>query len=254
MIFEQEHIIFEILDVFHFDQSFTKRTASNRNFDAVSFRYKANTIIETSKQQIELNDNSICYFPSNVPYTRISQNDKLIVIHFKSFNYHSNHIEYFLPSKPEKYRILFEQILSTWDSKDISYKHDSAAILNKIFAEFCKDNFSVCKEDKIADSVLYIKKNYLQQDFSLSVAAGKSLMSEQYFRKLFKKEFGISPKKYVIENRIKRAQALILTNHYTVSEIAELCGYTDYNYFSTEFKKATGVSPSQYSYNFENQT
>lgn len=253
MIFEQEYIIFDILDVLFLDQSFMKKTDSNRNFDAISFRYKSDTIIESSKEQIELHDDSICYFPSNVPYTRISQNDKLIVIHFKSFNYHSNNIEYFSPSEPQKYRTLFQQILKTWDSKDISYKHDSASILHKIFSEFYKDNSSVCKEDKITESVLYIKKNYLQQDFSLSVAASKSHMSEQYFRKLFKREFGMSPKRYIIEGRIKRAQALILTNHYTISEIAELCGYTDYNYFSTEFKKATGVSPSQYYYNFEKQ-
>ena len=113
---------------------------------------------------------------------------------------------------------------------------------------------SVCKEDRIKESVLYIKKNYLQQDFSLSVAASKSFMSEQYFRKLFKEEFGISPKKYVIGNRIKRAQALILTNHYTISEISALCGYTDYNHFSTEFKRITGTSPSKYYYNYVNQT
>ena len=254
MIFEQEFIIFEILDVFFLDQSYMKKNNSNRNFDAISFRYESNTVIETAKQQIELHNDSICYFPSNTPYTRISQNDKLIVIHFKAFNYHSNNIEYFSPNEPQKYRELFRQILNAWDDKDISYKHDSAAILHKIFSEFYKDNSSVCKEDKIAESVIYIKKNYLQHDFSLSVAASKSLMSEQYFRKLFKKEFGMSPKKYIIENRIKRAQALILTNHYTISEISELCGYADYNHFSTEFKKATGVSPSQYYYNFEKQS
>lgn len=250
MIFEQEHIIFELLDVFYLEQSFMKKFNTNRNFDAISFRYNSDTIIETKKQQIELYDDSICYFPSNVPYTRISKNDKLIVIHFKVFNYHSNKIEYFSPTQPQKYRELFKQILSTWENKDISYKHDCSAILNRIFSEFYKDNSYVCKNDKISESIIYIKKNYLQQDFSIASAASKSFMSEQYFRKLFKQEFGISPKKYVIENRIKRAQALLLTNHYTISEISELCGYSDYNHFSTEFKKITGTSPSQYSYNY----
>ena len=122
--------------------------------------------------------------------------------------------------------------------------------MHKLFAEFYKDNSNICNDEKISEGVLYIQKNYLQQDFSLSAAARKSHMSEQYFRRLFKKEFGISPKKYVIENRIKRAEALILTNHYTIGEISELCGYTDYNYFSSEFKKITGTSPSQYFYNY----
>lgn len=253
LIFEQEYIIFELLDVFYLEQSFMKKFNTNRNFDAISFRYNSDTIIETENQQFELHDDSICYFPSNVPYTRISKNDKLIVIHFKAFNYHSKNIEYFSPNKPQKYRELFEQILNIWDNKDISYKHDSASILHKIFSELYKDNMSVCKDDKITESVLYIKKNYLLQDFSVSEAASKSFISEQYFRKLFKKEFSISPKRYVIENRIKRAQALILTNNYSIAEISELCGYSDYNHFSTEFKKITGVSPSQYFYNYNEQ-
>ena len=102
--------------------------------------------------------------------------------------------------------------------------------------------------------MVFYNSDTLQQDFSISEAAIKSFISEQYFRKLFKKEFGISPKKYVIEHRIKRAQALILTNHYTIAEISELCGYSDYNHFSTEFKKITGTSPSQYFYNYTNQS
>jgi len=250
LIFEQEYIVFELFDVLYAEQSYAKRITTDRNFEALSFRFKSNTVIETDKQQIELCDNSICYFPSNVPYTRISKEDKLVVIHFKTFNYHTNSIECIFPDEPEKYRELFTKLLDTWNNKDVSYKHESAALLNRIFSELYKDNAAICSENKISEGVLYIKKNFFQQDFSLSDAASKSFMSEQYFRRLFKKEFGMSPKKYVIENRIKRAQALILTNHYTISEISELCGYSDYNHFSTEFKKITGISPSKYCYNY----
>lgn len=76
-------------------------------------------------------------------------------------------------------------------------------------------------------------------------------MSEVYFRKLFKKEFNTSPKKYVIDSRIKHAVSLINSGLYTLKEIASLCGYTDYKYFSVEFKKMTGKSPSEYTYSFK---
>lgn len=80
-------------------------------------------------------------------------------------------------------------------------------------------------------------------DFSLAEAAQKSFVSEVYFRKLFKKEFNTSPKKYVIDSRIKHAVSLINSGLYTLKKIASLCGYTDYKYFSVEFKKNDGQKP-----------
>ena len=76
-------------------------------------------------------------------------------------------------------------------------------------------------------------------------------MSEVYFRKLFKEEYGISPQKYIINLRMQYAKGLISTGYYSLNEVAYMSGYTDYKYFSVEFKKSMGVSPSEYLYNYE---
>ena len=76
----------------------------------------------------------------------------------------------------------------------------------------------------------------------------KKFKSDERFAKLFKKEFGISPKQYVINKRIKYASSLIIAGYHTLSEISSLCGYNDYKHFSVEFKKIVGVSPSKYIY------
>ena len=89
-----------------------------------------------------------------------------------------------------------------------------------IFAELYKDNKKIYKlNSKIDASVEYIEKNYLRKDFSLIEAAEISYISDTYFRKLFKKEFGISPKQYVINKRIKYASSLIIAGYHTLSEI-----------------------------------
>ena len=80
--------------------------------------------------------------------------------------------------------------------------------------------------------------------------AEQSFMSEVYFRKLFKSSYGISPQKYIIRLRIQHAKGLISIGYYSLKEIALMSGYTDYKYFSTEFKKQVGVSPSDYIYNY----
>ena len=250
MIFEQEYIIFEILDVLFFDQKNSRTNNSNRNFDAISFRYKADTTLNTYKQQIEVSDDSICYVPSNLSYTRKSKKDKLIVIHFKAFNYHSEMIEWFSPENPEKYRKLFNEMLDCWNKKEVSYKNECSALFSKILSEMYKDNQPAYKNKKIGESIIYMEKNCLRNDFSLAVAAAKSFMSEPYFRRLFKKEFSMSPKQYVIERRMEYAKALIIAGYFSIQEISKLCGYNDQKHFSAEFKKITGVSPSKYGYNF----
>jgi len=252
VIFEQETIGFQILDVLFFDQDCTKKYNFKRNFDALSFRYEADTMIEYKGKHLEFTDNSIGFFPSNVDYTRTTKKDKMIVVHFKAFNYHSNEIESFFPSDYKKYRSLFAKILDCWNKKNTAYKHEAASLLNLIFSELYKDNKKTYEyNSKINSSIKYIEDNCLKKDFSLQTAAEKSYISDTYFRKLFKQEFGFSPKQYVINRRIKYAASLIIAGYYTLQEISELCGYSDYKHFSVEFKKVIGVSPSKYVYKFE---
>ena len=94
-------------------------------------------------------------------------------------------------------------------------------------------------------------KNYKKSDLSIKEIADKSFMSEVYFRKLFKEEYGVSPQKYIVSLRIQNAEGLISTGYYSLKEVAYLSGYTDYKYFSVEFKKNVGVSPSKYLYNYK---
>ena len=92
-----------------------------------------------------------------------------------------------------------------------------------------------------------MERNYLKADFSLDCAIEKSYVSPTYFRRLFKEEFGVPPKQYIIEKRMSYAAELIMTDYYSLQEVASLCGYSDYKHFSAEFKKTHGVSPSKYS-------
>ena len=251
MIFEQDTIGFQILEVLSFDQGYTKKYNFKRNFDALSFRYEADTLIEYNNKQLHFTDNSVGFFPSNIDYTRITNKDKLTAVHFKAFNYHTNEIELFCPSDHKKYRDLFKKLSDCWNKKDAGYKHEAASVLSHIFAELYKDNKKTYEYDpKIDKSVKFLEENYLKKDFSLQAAAEMSHISDVYFRRLFNREFGISPKRYVIEHRIKHAASLIIAGYYSLQEISELCGYNDYKHFSIEFKKITGVSPSKYVYEF----
>lgn len=75
--------------------------------------------------------------------------------------------------------------------------------------------------------------------------------AEDYIRAGFKRTVGKTPTALLTEMRIRHACYLIDIYHgtLTLSEIANLCGYTDYVQFSKRFKEIMGVSPRTYKNN-----
>ncbi len=246
MIFEQEYVAFEILDVMYIDHGPVKHINTGRDFSALSFRLESDTEIISEKHSFEPSKDSLCYFPAYVDYNRFSRRDRMIVIHMNVFNYSSDMIEYYLPANPDRYKELFELILAKWESKETAYKSECASILNLVFAELYRATRSDAIDKRIYESVLYIEQNCLKTDFELTAAAEKSYISYAYMCKLFKKEMKVSPKKYIIDKRIDYARTLLSTDYYSVEEVAEMCGYRDTKHFSSEFKRICGISPSEY--------
>ncbi len=95
-----------------------------------------------------------------------------------------------------------------------------------------------------------IIRNYSRSDFALDEVIREMPFHYDYLRKLFKKEVGLSPLEYMTSLRMKSAETLLTamwTNEYTISEIAQMCGFEDALYFSRVFKKYYGFSPSNLS-------
>ena len=114
------------------------------------------------------------------------------------------------------------------------------------FAEI--ENFSPVVKTVRAD----IERGISDCTYSLEDSLKRLPLNYDYVRKLFKKETGATPHEYLLHERMKLAQGLILGgmsnrySEYTVSQIAEACGYSDPLYFSRVFKKYFGVAPSEY--------
>ena len=51
---------------------------------------------------------------------------------------------------------------------------------------------------------------------------------------------------YILSKRLYNAKILLQNTDYNVTEIAEIIGYDNPLYFSRIFKKAKGISPSEY--------
>ena len=90
-----------------------------------------------------------------------------------------------------------------------------------------------------------IETNYMQK-FSIQELADSLHLERSYFSTLFKREVGCSPQQYLIRCRLENAASLLADQKLRPGEVAMAVGYPDEFSFSRAFRKAYGVSPSEY--------
>jgi transcriptional regulator GlxA family with amidase domain len=69
-------------------------------------------------------------------------------------------------------------------------------------------------------------------------------LSHSQLRRLFHQHMGVTPRSFLRNQRLVRAQRLMQESSLSLQEIAETCGFFDAFHFSREFKKVVGQSPS----------
>lgn len=85
------------------------------------------------------------------------------------------------------------------------------------------------------------------QNKKLSAVMAEKLNADyNYLSSLFSFVEGITIEKYVILQRIERAKELLAYNELSLSEIADKLYYSSVQHLSQQFKKITGLTPSQY--------
>lgn len=76
--------------------------------------------------------------------------------------------------------------------------------------------------------------------------AGRLGFSTAYCNRLFHEAFGLSPRQYLSQVKLQLAKRWLLDPSSSVSDVALRLGYRDIAHFSRQFKRWSGVSPSDY--------
>lgn len=144
---------------------------------------------------------------------------------------------------------LYEKLARLWREKSKGYRLLSRAIALQIFHEliFRTENPSITEgESKRIDIIKdYINRNF-NRDISVEEVADLLNLNPNYVGSYFKKKTGYTLRQYANSVRIKEAKNLLSTGKYSVSGVAEHCGYQDIYYFSKVFKQFEGVPPSAF--------
>jgi transcriptional regulator of acetoin/glycerol metabolism/AraC-like DNA-binding protein len=88
--------------------------------------------------------------------------------------------------------------------------------------------------------------SHLEDSISLGALAAQAHLSPYHFAREFRHSTGVSPHRYVLEQRVQRAQELLLQTDLSLASIASAAGFSDQGHFSRQFRALVSTTPSRY--------
>lgn len=99
------------------------------------------------------------------------------------------------------------------------------------------------KNPPFVEKVTKFAMTHLHEAIGVEELAEIAGYSRFHFSRIFKEWYGDGPSNFLHDMRMKRAVRLLQTEHRTVKEIADRCGFTNTSYFCKVFRKEFGISP-----------
>lgn len=221
--------------------------ARERAYMDVTYCIKGELEYEYNGETIKLYGGDAVIFP---PYTTRLRHTGNLPTHYASFNV-------FLP---EDYELpvsgiirkcitadtayLIELFGNAWESVSKRRSEKCLGIFTYLFSELidaCED----CSNPHVNRIKRYIMDN-LSKRICISDISKEVHLVPQYVCALFKKHMGMTIIEYLDRERIDLAKRLMIISDSPLYTIAEECGFPDYNYFSSTFRKYTGRSARAY--------
>ncbi|SUY38621.1 AraC family transcriptional regulator [Clostridium perfringens] len=132
-------------------------------------------------------------------------------------------------------------------SDDILLLKELYSLLYALIEEFPKPFEYKDKElhTYIQDALNFINSNYMHS-ITVQEIADYVNLSRSYLYKMFIKNLGISPQRYLINLRMYKATLLLKGTKLPIGEVASSVGYSDSLLFSKTFSKHFSMSPLNY--------
>ncbi|RED95247.1 AraC family transcriptional regulator [Marinoscillum furvescens] len=127
---------------------------------------------------------------------------------------------------------------------------ETRGLMTALLSRFIKGkkvtrSVSLKNQEKINNIIRYIRQN-LHRELTVAELADEAHLNADYFSRVFFEIVKTRPVKFIQEKRIERAQLLLSTTTYSISEIAAKVGLDNISYFTRLFKKQLGRTPGAY--------
>ena len=138
----------------------------------------------------------------------------------------------------------FDYLLKPWKEEKLT------GLISEAISSIKEISSDEGKSENLQDSQKSIIKKYIKENYKRDISAGDVAgilgYSDVYFSKIFKQLFDDTFINYLTNLRIEKAKVLLKDVSFNIKEVGASVGYTDSNYFTKVFKRAVGMSPSEY--------
>ena len=144
----------------------------------------------------------------------------------------------------------FIKLYHIWKEKKVGYYANAMSVFYEIISAmqvYEKRYLASEQRERLDRAYEYIRKNYRSVKFDYRALCHTcGIRSYSYFCDIFTAKYHMTPSKLVTKFKIDDAKELLITQSYSITKIAECCGFENMYYFSSVFKRVVGQSPKQY--------
>lgn len=146
-----------------------------------------------------------------------------------------------------KEKELFEELLAAGTNPEMSPSYRNSVFLHYFYMLTSPEPAfaHTSKPLPIEEICSYIDQKYYTR-LKVSDVANFFNISARRLNQIFHEQYHISPKKYIQNLKIEKAKMLLTQTTSHISEIADMLSFDSAYHFSAEFKKSTGITPTQY--------
>lgn len=99
----------------------------------------------------------------------------------------------------------------------------------------------------IYNKIIFYLEEHIREFVTIEDICHDNLIGRSQLQKLFREQHQCGIIEFFTEMKVEFAKQLIRENQLNFTQISDFLGYSSIHYFSRQFKKVTGMTPSEYS-------
>ena len=144
-------------------------------------------------------------------------------------------------------RPMLDDLISEMQEVRESYILSAAHVLEAVASFLCMERMITLQRQTLQVEIDEYISAHFHEEISVDALCRHFGVGRTTLYAFAKQCYGIGISQHIRDLRIRRAQALLADRpEMNIGQIAEACGYGDYNYFIAAFTRTVGISPRKY--------